>query len=291
MRPLHLILLLGLNVGWATVPTLATRLEGRLGPLEFVFLRYAFALIGLLALWPWLPGKLPRGQDFWRTAVMGIAVFNLGHLLQISGFQLSKAGDASLLLAFDPLICSLGAAIFLRERIPPRRWLGFACAMLGMALMSLWQPTSALPGLLANLFIILSFVTESIWSVMGKPLVQRWGIPKVTALALLAGTTVNFLFLLPHAPAHLQAFAALPAIDWWTLALLGVIFTAFGYSVWYIVIRETPISLAAMTIYLQPLVGTALAAGFTQDALHLGHLLGGTAILGGLAIGLSRPKR
>lgn len=289
MKASHLLLLLALNCGWAAVPTLAKRLEHEVGPLEFVLLRYGSGAVALLLLWPWLPGRLPRGRDFWLTCVMGIAVFTLGHWAQIEGIQRSQASDASILLALDPLVSTLGAAIFLHERIPARRWLGFGCAIAGVGLMSWWHRTAPLPGLLANLLIVLSFVAESVWSVMGKPMIERWGIPKVTALALVAGTFTNLtLYGLTQPPQAGPPFPDLTASGAALIAVLGAVFTAFGYSAWYWVIRETPVSVAALTIYLQPILGTALALFLTQERLHPGHALGAVAIVVGLAIGLTR---
>lgn len=288
MKASHLFLLLALNCGWASVPTLAKHLEGQLGPVEFVLLRYGFGFLSLVACWPWLPGLLPRGRDFWRTCLMGVAVFHLGHWCQIAGIQRSQASDSSILLALDPLVSTLGAALFLREYVPTQRWLGFACAILGVVVMSVWHRTAPLPGLLANLLIVLSFVAESVWSVMGKPLVGRWGIPKVTALALGAGTVANLLAWLASLPETTRpVIPQLNITAWTTLALLGILFTAFGYSVWYLVIRETPVSVAALTIYLQPLLGTGMAAMFTDEKLHTGHALGAAAIVGGLLLGLT----
>jgi drug/metabolite transporter (DMT)-like permease len=273
------------------MPTLATRLEHVLGPLEFVFLRYAFALVGMLILWPWLPGKLPRGLDFWRTCLMGVTVFSLGHLCQVGGIQQSQASDASILLALDPLVSILAAALFLGETIPGRRWLGFALAVAGVALMSLGKGDARLPGLLANLLIVLSFVTEAVWSVMGKPLIGRWGIPKVTTLALAAGTAANVLLLWLVPSGRPLGYTQLPGGGWFALAFLGLVLTAFGYNAWFVVIREAPVSVASMTIYLQPVVGTLVAFGATGEQPHAGHLWGSLAIVAGLVVGIRRPKK
>lgn len=288
MKLSHLLLLLFLNFGWATIPTVATRVAGQLGAVEFVFLRYLFAFVAMAVVCPFLPGRLPRGMDFWKTVVMGVAVFNVGHLLQIAGIQLSSASDGSILLALDPLVSSLGAALFLHERIPFRRWIGFALGMAGVALMSLGQGAAIVPGFLANLLIVLSFISEAVWSVMGKPIINRWGIPKVALLALAAGTLANGCLLLGDSQAHWRRFEALSLAAWVSLAVLGVVLTAFGYSAWYLVIRETPVSVAAMTVYLQPVIGTALAVSFAGEKLHLGHFAGGTAIILGLVIGVWR---
>lgn len=270
---------------------MATRLEDQLGPLEFVFLRYAFAFSAIVAVWRWLPGEMPKGRDFWRTALMGVLVFTVGHLFQILGMQRSQASDAAVVLALDPLVSSIGAAWFLHERIPRRRWLGFVLAIGGVTTMSLWQGGTHLPGLLANLLIVVSFVTEAVWSVMGKPLIERWGVPKVTALALGAGTLVNTLLLIPGASEHAARLSALSAEGWFSLAFLGIVLTAVGYSVWFVVIREVPVSVAAMTIYLQPVLATVLATLLTGERLHAGHALGSGIILAGVVLGIRRTEK
>jgi drug/metabolite transporter (DMT)-like permease len=290
LKGAHLILLLALNVGWAALPAIVTRLESQLAPLEFVSLRYGFAFAALALVWPWLPGEIPRGRDFWRTVIMGITVFTVGHQFQIQGMQRSGASDAAILLVLDPLVSSLGAALFLHERIPGKRWAGFALAIAGVSLMSLWNRSAPLPGLIANLMIVLSFVSEAVWSVMGKPLVSRWGIPKVTALALAAGTLTNGLMLLPDAAGHGARIAALSWEAWGWLAFLGIVLTAIGYSVWYVVIQEVPVSVAAMTIYLQPVVGTVLAATWAGAQPHAGHAWGSVFIVLGVVLGIQKAR-
>ena len=69
---------------------------------------------------------------------------------------------------------------------------------------------------------------------------------------------------------------------------MGVICTAIGYTVWFIVIRECPISVAALTIFAQSVFGVAIAALWVGEKLHWGHLLGSLTIVAGLVIGLSR---
>jgi len=290
LKGAHLILLLALNVGWAALPVIVTRLESELSPLEFVSLRYGFAFLALAVVWRWLPGTLPRGRDFWRAATMGIIVFTVGHQLQILGMQRSAASDAAILLVLDPLVSSIGAAMFLHEHIPGKRWLGFALAITGVSILSLWHRSAALPGLVANLLIILSFVSEAVWSVMGKPLVTRWGIPKVTGVALGAGTVANLLLLLPNASNHAARFASLSPEGWASVATLGIILTAIGYSIWYVVIREVPVSVASMTIYLQPVVATLLAITVTGEKPHAGHVWGSIAIIAGVVLGIRAQK-
>src|SRR5260370_31741329 len=133
MKPRYLIILIGMNFLWAASLSMYEALAGYLTPGGLVTLRFGLAALLLLALWPWLPGKTPRGIDLVKTIVMGLVVFMLGHRLQVYGTQIGSAGNSSVLMAVEPLVTSVGAAIFLREHIRRRRWRWCGLGMLGVA--------------------------------------------------------------------------------------------------------------------------------------------------------------
>ena len=99
-------------------------------------MRFGGAAVSLLVLWPWLPGATPRGKDLWMSLLMGVTVFTLGHRLQVGGNLLGSAGNCSILMAVEPLLTAVAAAIFLREQIAPQRWLGFSLGIIGVALLN-----------------------------------------------------------------------------------------------------------------------------------------------------------
>ena len=69
-------------------------------------------------------------------------------------------------MAFEPLITSVIAGIFLREHIGPRRWAGFALGLAGVALLhGVWHADFRWTGLRASLIFVSSFICEAIYSV------------------------------------------------------------------------------------------------------------------------------
>ncbi len=111
---------------------------------------------------------------------------------------------------------------------------------------------------------------------------------KILALVLIFGTMGNLLIDGPHT---LKAALALPLRCWWLISYLSVVCTAFGYAFWFVVIRETDVNVAALTIFAQPLAGVALAAVWLHEPLHWGQFWGSLAIVIGLVIGLSRQLK
>jgi drug/metabolite transporter (DMT)-like permease len=286
MKPRHLALLLLMNFFWAGVYCAYKVIGQDLPTGGIVTLRFGIATLCLLAAWPWYRGAAPRGRDLVLTCIMGVCVFVLGQRLQVYGNQVGTAGNSAVLMAIEPLISSIAAAIFLRERIGPRRLTGFLLGMGGVVLLhGIWRSDFQWVGLAPSLIFISSFVCESAYSVMGKPIIAHASIMKTLTLALVAGTAANLLI---DGSQTLHDARTLPVQAWLLLLGLAIICTVVGYSVWFVVIRECPVNVAALTVFSQSVFGVGFAALWLHEKLHWGHLLGSVAIVAGLVFGLSR---
>ena len=295
MKASHLVILLLMNLFWAAVYS-AYKVIGQNLPTGehlstggIVTLRFGIAGVCLLLAWPWLRGPAPRGGDLVKTCVMGLLVCVFGQRLQVYGNQLGTAGNSAVLMAVEPLLTSVAAAIFLREKIGPRRLAGFGLGMFGVALLnSIWRADFQWTGLGASLIFVSSFVCEAAYSVIGKPIIMRASVMKVVAISLLAGTGVNLLI---DGPSTIAVARTLPQQAWILLLAMAVICTAIGYSVWFVVIRECPVNVAALTIFAQSVFGLAIAALWLGEKLHRGQFWGSVAIVVGLVVGLSRQVK
>jgi drug/metabolite transporter (DMT)-like permease len=284
MRSPYLWVLIAFNLFWALSLSVVQELSKSLDYGGIVTLRFGMAGLGLLLLWPLLPGRIPRRGDLVRTAVMGVIVFVIGQRLQVLGNKLSTAANSSVLMGLEPLLCSVAAALFLREHITVRRWAGFGLGILGVVFLhGVWRADFKFTSLTASLIFISSFLCETVYSVMGKPLIERAGMAKVLTLALVSGTSIN---LLCEGQATLETVRHLSLSAWLWLAYLAVICTMVGYTLWFVVIRQTDVNVAAMTIFVQPVAGILIAWLWLKEPLHWGQLWGSVAIVGGLIVGL-----
>lgn len=286
MKAGHLALLVVMNAFWAGTYSAFKGLAPHLDAGALATLRYTLAALILAVGWPWLKGPSPAGRDLLRTVSMGVIVFCLAPRLQVAGVQMGEATDAAVLMALEPLVTSMAAAWFLRERIGPRRWAGFGLGLLGVLVMAeVWRPEFRLPGLWAHVLFLSSFVCEAAYSVMGKPLLGRAGMARVVTVALVAGSVANLLW---DGPSAWRAARELPWQGWWVMLYLSLICTAVGYVIWFVVIREAPVNVAVLTVFLQPVLGVGIAAVTLGERPHWGHLWGSLVILLGVAVGLSR---
>lgn len=289
MRPSHLVILLLMNFCWAAVYSAYKFLGSHLPTGGIVTLRFGLAALCLLVAWPWLPGPAPRGRDLMKTCVMGLLVYVIGQRLQVYGNQLGSAGNSAVLMAFEPVMTSVGAALFLREQIGRRRWAGFALGMFGVVLLNgVWRADFPWTGLAASLIFVSSFGFEAAYSVVGKPIIMRASVMKMVAISLAVGTAANLLI---DGQVTIAAAKVLLPEGWLLLGALALVCTAIGYSVWFIVIRECPVNVAALTIFVQSIFGVAIAALWLKEKLHWGQVWGSAAILAGLVLGLSGQIR
>jgi drug/metabolite transporter (DMT)-like permease len=290
MKASHLVLLLLMNLCWSGVYSaykiIDQDLSGVSTTAAIVTLRFGLAGLCLLVLWPLLPGRAPRGRDLVITCLMGVTLFVVGQRLQIYGNHIGTAGNSSVLMAVEPLVTSIAAAIFLRESIGPRRWAGFALGLLGVALLNgVGSPGFQLAGLAASLIFLSSFICEAAYSVLGKPVIMRVSVMKVLAISLLVGLGLNLLI---DGKTTYAAAQQLTLTSWALITFLAVVCTVIGYTLWFIVIRECPINVAALTIFAQSVFGIMLAALWVGEELHWGQLFGSLTIVAGMVFGLSR---
>jgi drug/metabolite transporter (DMT)-like permease len=287
MKAWHLILLLLMNLFWAASFTGYKFIGTESLPSGgIVTLRFGLAGLVLLLAWPWLPGSAPRGRDLTLTCLMGLMLFVLGQRLQVEGNQMGTASNSSVLMAVEPLVTTMAAALFLREYIGPRRVLGFGLAMVGVAVLNgVWRADFHWTGLGASLIFMSSFVCEAGYSVLGKPIVQRAGVMKMLAVSLLAGLGVNLLI---DGPETIHIARMLSPQAWSLLAGMALICTVTGYSVWFMIVRECPVNVAALTVFTQSIFGVAIASIWLHEKLLWEQLAGSLVIVAGLVLGLSR---
>ena len=283
MKRSHFFLLVLFNVFWAALFSANKALESHLSYTSIVTLRFGLSAVGFALLWPWLPGPNPNLGGTLRSLAMGVVVFVIGQRLQVYGNSLGTAGNSSVLMGFEPILTSVAAAVFLRERIPLSRWVGFAFCLTGLALLNrVWSPEFHWVHLGASLLFISSFLCETVYSILGKPLTFSASPYRVVAISLMGGTVVNLM--IDGGTTWREASTLLP-YHWALLAYMSILCTMAGYVLWLVIIKDTDVNLVALTIFVQPVVGVLMAMVWLGERAHWGHLWGVMAIGAGLLLG------
>ena len=197
--------------------------------------------------------RLPRGDWWWRSAVLG--ALNIGFffpLLFAAAYRL-PGGMAAVLGAAQPLVVAGLSVLLLTERVRLRTVLAGVLGGAGVALAVL-TATATLDaiGILAGLAGTVSMA-------FGLTLTKRWGRPEASLLTatgwqLTAGglILVPITLLLEGVPDGLS----------WTnaggYAYLSLIGTLLAYTNWFWGLERLPAAQASLLGLLSPLVATVL---------------------------------
>ena len=282
--------LLAMNVVWAGSYS-ATKVLMADAPFFLVTsLRYLIALPPLVAIAAARHGLRMNAGDLLRCAAMGVATFALTPLLMYWGVDLSRASDAAVITAGEPILAAVGAWVFLGERIGRRVRIALVLAFAGVLLLSeFWSESSPIHPA-GPLLILVAVMFEASYSVIGKHVLARHPPLKTAAVALGFGCAVNTVAV--TALGWWPRATAIPPAGWLLLAgYLAGLCTLVGYTFWFFALRHTPVSKVAISIFVQPVLGVVIAWIWVSEVPTPWQIAGTALICCALAIAVIRPRR
>jgi drug/metabolite transporter (DMT)-like permease len=249
---------------------------GALGVGPFLFIRFtAASLLGFLLLAivyrHHLPKSWPRRADLPRFAIAGV----IGHTLHVGivtwGINLSTAFSSALVLTSGPLWTLLILSILGVEKLRARQLIGSVVAFLGIVvfLSDKFVAGFSMAGV-GDLVLLFAASLFSLYTVISKPLVLRYGPLPLLAYTLLFGAPPLLVLTLP-------SFLAAPLGEisgrvWLGMFWAAVISAFLGWLVWTWVNAVRGVARSAPLMYLMPPIAGVVAwftLGETFSALKI----------------------
>jgi len=252
-------------------------------PFSLVTLRL---ILGAITLWiVLLVQGLPAisRKEFFQVLGVGFVGYGVSLSLQFLGTKLSSAANGSLVTSATPAFVLLFAWMLLKEKITGRRLLALFLATLGV--IAVIDPRSAQldPELfVGNLFLIGAAITWALYSVLVRKVTQKINVLLFSLIAFIGGLPVS-------APAGAWELSTV-GVGEISLGVvggvlfIGVISTALAMVLWNTAFAYVDASLASLTFFAQPVVGTLLGWLFLNERITPLFLLGGLLIGIGLII-------
>ncbi|MBI2083601.1 MAG: EamA family transporter [Deltaproteobacteria bacterium] len=254
-----LILLLLLQIIWSSSFVAMKFALGDMPVGLVMILRYGIASLCFF-LFGAYRGFHSFSKKTWLLVLMvGVITFSLSPFCQLKSLMLTQVIDVSVLVSMEPLITALMASLILKERIGWDLLFVFLVSATGVLILSgiTWEGLSGpmtLARLFGNLLFLAALGCEAIYSTTGRYLSQREDPLKVAAWMHLAGFLVNLLIYSPtlrEIPSFTEAKSS------WTALLFLAIFCSFiGYAGWYLLLKKIPASRLALSLFLQPVIGS-----------------------------------
>jgi drug/metabolite transporter (DMT)-like permease len=253
------------------------------GPSATAFFRLLFALP---FLWMWVivdkPGNVtkPRpttAKDFVLLAIAGL-LFTGDLALWHWSLQFTSVANSTLLTNFAPLFVTLGARIFLRERITRLFVMGMLVAFIGAALLVSGRIEFRPNQMLGDALAVVTALFYAGYLLTVKQL-RNWF---TTATIMAWSGIVSCLSLLVVAVLSNETVIPASANGWWVVVALALVSHLGGQSFIAYALRHLAASFTSVTLLVQPVVAALLAWVLLKEGLTLWQWTGGIIILCGI---------
>jgi drug/metabolite transporter (DMT)-like permease len=272
---------LGATAIWGGMYVVSKVVMEVIPPFSLITLRL---LLGILALG--IVVALKGGTGFTlrqslQVAGVGWVGYGVSLGFQFVGTKLSTASNGALITSATPAFVLIFAAWLLKERITLRRLLALGLASLGVLAVVDLRGARLSPDLFwGNLCLVGAAVTWALYSVLIRRLTRDLDTLPVSLVAFFGG----LLICVPAGGWEVatQGVGAITPGVIWGVLFLGIISTALSMFMWNYAFASLDAGVASLTIFAQPVVGSALGAYFLGERPTPLFLLGGVLISAGL---------
>ena len=226
------------GLGWPAGRIVATEVS----PIYAAWLRYVMVAVLFIAY-------MKRKRDWSYPSpsqckmIAYIAFFStfVYQAMFMYGMKYTAAGDASLVITFNPLFTSVLAVVFLGERFTQRLLIGLSLAFTGMLVIFTQSPNTDIPEIerwFGNAFIAGAALTWAASSIFMKKLMSETPEdakePLTPVLVTVWASLIGLLFLTPWAGIEvLRGGASNPSFEsWLAIGFLAIFSTVLAY-VWF----------------------------------------------------------
>ena len=296
---IHLKLLF-VAIVWGFSWTAGRVLAQDIAPISAAWIRYVIAVtcffIYLKMTDNW---RVPTKIEWKRIAIIGFFSTFVYQALFMYGMKFTAAGDASLMITFNPIFTALLAVPFLDEKMNWRLATGLICGLIGVIILFLYSPNVDIAfdtRLKGDLMIAGAALAWATTSILQKKAMTSPAIDSQTPLSPLHLTVwsslIGLLFLTPWAAyeSYLYGMPQPSGGGWLAILFLAILSTVFSY-VWFADgIVTIGAGKTALYVYLVPPFGIISGWFILDEKLGWSLLASFSLILIGVVLAQYNPK-
>ena len=276
----HLLAIFVIVVWGASFPCTKILLSYDISPTEIFIYRSAIAYLGLLIIsrfkisfWGW--------RDELLAILCGLTGGAMYFVFQNIALDLTLLSDVVIVVAINPLLTTILAAIFLKEEhFSFKILLGSALAFAGVAIVTLRNGFVWGDGLLGNLLAILAALAWSVYSVMLKRVQGRHDTLSITRKVMIYGTLCALPVMLVE---PLTPVATLLRPDVLAnMLFLALVCSMAAFFAWNLVIKKIGAISASNYLYLEPIVSIVIGIIILNEHVGVIAALGCALVLLGV---------
>ena len=263
-------------------------------PATIIWLRF---LIGLVILGVIAKSKnelkLDNRKDTIELLWLGFLGISLHQWLQSSGLVTSEASTTAWLVSTTPIFMALLGWLFYREKISLPVAGGILLATIGVLFVitkgdfsSLFSGNFGAPG---DILIILSAPNWALFSVMSRPILEKYSPLKVTFYTLFFGWLfISIQFLGTRSWTEFQQISV---AGWASILFLGIFCSVLAYIFYNEGVKVFTSTQVGIFLYFEPVVATLIAALLLSETFGWGSAIGAGLIIIGVWLVNQRNTR
>jgi len=222
-------------------------------------------------------------EVFWKSFLVGFMGYGISLGFQFVGTKLSTASNGSLVTSATPAFVLIFAPFLLGERATLRGIIALLVSTLGVIAVIDPRNAELSPTLFwGNMSLLAAALTWALYSVLVRKVSKSADLLTSSAIMFLGGVPSSLLFGLWEV--HTQSIGEITPGIIGGLLFLGIISTAIAMFLWNYAFTELPASVASLTFFAQPVVGTLLGWFFLSETITPLFIMGGLLIGIGILI-------
>lgn len=221
---------------------------------------WLFSLLG--------PREKIQTKDLKRLALCVLLGMTFNMLAYFKGLSLSTPINSSIIITFAPILLFVMSALFIKEHISTRKYVGIALGFSGALILVFFNHKISynaenIP--LGNLLLILNCILYGSYLIIIKPLTKRYHTFTLMKWLFLIAILTNIPFTIGE---FLEVrWESLPFEAIWRMVFVVVGTTFLTYLLNVYALRELKASTIGIFMYLQPIIGILYAVMVGADTL------------------------
>lgn len=221
--------------------------------------------------------------DYGRIILLGLLNVPLNQFLYLNGVKYTTPANSALLYAMTPAMVFVLTLMAHSERPSGAKVFGIIVALAGAALLMFEHgATLRSEQTVGNILIFIAVIAWSLFTMLGRPLVLKYGAVYVTAVNMIVGTLIYLpIGLLMSSPAQVTSISS---TSWIEITYLAAIASVLNYILWYTALAKLETTKVAIFQNLQPIMTTIMALMLGRVVLTARLGIGGGLTLAGVLI-------
>ena len=228
------------------------------------------------------PAKKIDPKDLPLLLLCGLTGVAINQLLFIKGLSMTFSTHGALLMLCTPIMITIAAFFFLKEKISLSRLGGLILGIGGavMLILSKEKSGSGSNVLLGDIFIIINAISYSFYFVLVKPLILKYSPLQVITWVF----TMGAVFIIPIGWGEFISapWATFNTVNYLAIAfvVIGATFLAYLFNIYGLLHLNA--SATGAYIYLQPIFATVVAILFLDESMSWYKLFAAMMIFTGV---------